>query len=181
MWKFCEKAIRNFADSSKTMRKLCLSAKFSHQEIRWNYGILHSESTRIFIIYFLKLSFEFVGKYPFFFFKNCMCISCVCYAYISEEELIQKMCLLRRRYIENEIYSSTSHKRKMIKRGTNRLLNFITIASKTPEKLSSVAASFYIFWHLYSDPNRNFKSKYQNKTFHLVIRASHKAYSHRLH
>ena len=83
--------------------------------------------------------------------------------------------------IKNEIYSSTSHKRKMIKRGTNRLLNFITIASKTSEKLSSVAASFYIFWHLYSDPNRNFKSKYQNKTFHLVILASHKAYSHSLH
>ena len=26
----------------QTMRKLCLSAKFSHQEIRWNYGIFRS-------------------------------------------------------------------------------------------------------------------------------------------
>ena len=25
-------------DSPETMRKLCLSTKFSHQEIRWNYG-----------------------------------------------------------------------------------------------------------------------------------------------
>ena len=25
------------------MRKLCLSIKFPYQEIRWNYGILHSE------------------------------------------------------------------------------------------------------------------------------------------
>ena len=27
----------------KTMRKLYLSTKFPHQEIRWNYGIFHSE------------------------------------------------------------------------------------------------------------------------------------------
>ena len=30
-------------ESPKTMRKLCLSTKFPHQEIRWNYGILRSE------------------------------------------------------------------------------------------------------------------------------------------
>ena len=29
-------------DSSKTTWKLCLSAKFPHREIRWNYGILRS-------------------------------------------------------------------------------------------------------------------------------------------
>ena len=29
-------------DSPETMRKLCLSTKFPHQEIRWNYGILRS-------------------------------------------------------------------------------------------------------------------------------------------
>ena len=29
-------------DSLKEMRKLCLSAKLLHQEIRWNYGILRS-------------------------------------------------------------------------------------------------------------------------------------------
>ena len=30
-------------ESPETMRKLCLSAKFSHQEMRWNYGILRRE------------------------------------------------------------------------------------------------------------------------------------------
>ena len=29
-------------DSPETMRKLCFSAKFPHQEIRWNYGIFYS-------------------------------------------------------------------------------------------------------------------------------------------
>ena len=29
-------------DSPETMRKLCLSGKFLHQEIRWNYGIFRS-------------------------------------------------------------------------------------------------------------------------------------------
>ena len=29
--------------SLETLRKLCLSAKFIHQEIRWNYGISHSD------------------------------------------------------------------------------------------------------------------------------------------
>ena len=32
------------SDSPETMRKRCLSTKFSHQEIRWNYGILRSVS-----------------------------------------------------------------------------------------------------------------------------------------
>ena len=35
-------------DSSETMRKLCLSEKFPHQEIRWNYGILSSVRVGIF-------------------------------------------------------------------------------------------------------------------------------------
>ena len=30
-------------DSPETMRKLCLSTKFPHQEIRWKYGILCTE------------------------------------------------------------------------------------------------------------------------------------------
>ena len=30
-------------DSPETMRKLCISTKFPHQEIRWNFGILRSE------------------------------------------------------------------------------------------------------------------------------------------
>ena len=29
------------------MQKLCLSAKFSHQEIRWNYGIFRSDSSMV--------------------------------------------------------------------------------------------------------------------------------------
>ena len=29
-------------DSTETMRKLCLSTKFPHHEIMWNYGILRS-------------------------------------------------------------------------------------------------------------------------------------------
>ena len=36
MWKIC--------DSPETMRKLCLSTKFPHQESRWNYGIFRSET-----------------------------------------------------------------------------------------------------------------------------------------
>ena len=30
-------------DSPETMRKLFISTKFPHQEIRWNFGILRSE------------------------------------------------------------------------------------------------------------------------------------------
>ena len=30
-------------ESSETLWKLCLFTKFAHQEIRWNYGILHSK------------------------------------------------------------------------------------------------------------------------------------------
>ena len=36
----------HLGESPETMRKLCLSAKFPHQEIRWNYGILHSDSIK---------------------------------------------------------------------------------------------------------------------------------------
>ena len=32
----------NFCDSPETMRKLFLSTKFPHLEIRWNYNICHS-------------------------------------------------------------------------------------------------------------------------------------------
>ena len=35
------------SESPETMRKLCLSAKFPHQEIRWNYGTLRSVSASI--------------------------------------------------------------------------------------------------------------------------------------
>ena len=39
----------NSGDSLETMRKLCLSTKFSHQKIRWNYGIFCSAMSHIFI------------------------------------------------------------------------------------------------------------------------------------
>ena len=44
VWKFCEKAQfpHSFGRARKIMRKLCLSTKFPHQEIRWNHGILRS-------------------------------------------------------------------------------------------------------------------------------------------
>ena len=44
VWKFCGKAKfpHSFGDSPETMQKLCLSAKFLHQEIRWNNGIFRS-------------------------------------------------------------------------------------------------------------------------------------------
>ena len=53
LWTFCERHSfpRVSGDSPKTLRKLCLSAKFPHQEIRWNYGILRSVS-------FCKCKFE---------------------------------------------------------------------------------------------------------------------------
>ena len=45
MWKFCGKAHFPIVsgDSPDTVRKLPLSEKFPHQEIRWNYGIFRSE------------------------------------------------------------------------------------------------------------------------------------------
>ena len=48
MWKFCGKqTVRRVLDNSpETLWKLCLSTKFPHQQIRWNYGILHSELRR---------------------------------------------------------------------------------------------------------------------------------------
>ena len=33
-------------ESPETIRKLCLFKKFPHQESRWNYGILHTESQK---------------------------------------------------------------------------------------------------------------------------------------
>lgn len=44
MWIFREGAI---SPSPETMRKRCLSTKFPLQEIRWSFGILRSESYRI--------------------------------------------------------------------------------------------------------------------------------------
>ena len=40
---------------SETMRKLCLSAKFPHQEIRWNYGIFRSGGWRKRVVFIYTL------------------------------------------------------------------------------------------------------------------------------
>ena len=34
-------------ESPEAIRKLCLYTKFPHQEIRWNYGILHSDNQKV--------------------------------------------------------------------------------------------------------------------------------------
>ena len=41
---FVERRSFRIGDSPETMRKLCLSTKFSHQKIRWNHSILRSAS-----------------------------------------------------------------------------------------------------------------------------------------
>ena len=45
----------------ETMWKLCLSTKFPHQEIKWNYGILHSVSR-----FFILISQDYLTKDSFF-------------------------------------------------------------------------------------------------------------------
>ena len=37
----------NESELPETLRKLCAFTKFSHQEIKWNYGILCSESSQV--------------------------------------------------------------------------------------------------------------------------------------
>ena len=49
-----------FRGSPETMRKLYLSTKFLHQEIRWNYGILHS----VIIIDKVPAMFFDIFKFP---------------------------------------------------------------------------------------------------------------------
>ena len=45
VWKFCGKAqfLNSFGRFAQNYGGLCLSTKFSHQEIRWNHDILRSE------------------------------------------------------------------------------------------------------------------------------------------
>ena len=73
--------------------------------------------------------------------------------------------LIEQRYIESEIFSPTSPEAKN-KRGAKVLFSFIVILSKTPEKLSLVVAFVY---HLFPDPNQNFKNKSQCKIFDLAV------------
>ena len=50
-WKYLETSGNffklRFCDSSVAVQKLCVSTKFPYQEIRWNYGILCSDSNKI--------------------------------------------------------------------------------------------------------------------------------------
>ena len=49
MWKVTASTAENTVispDFPEAMRKLCLSAKFPHKAVRWNYGIFHSEIQR---------------------------------------------------------------------------------------------------------------------------------------
>ena len=50
------------SESPETMRKLCLSTRFPHQEIRWNYGILCSECCAKDLLKFLKGAFSGLGE-----------------------------------------------------------------------------------------------------------------------
>ena len=52
----------NHCDSLETMRKLYLSTRFSHQEIRWNHGILRSEQYKIKNILFTIFNLASVKK-----------------------------------------------------------------------------------------------------------------------
>ena len=56
IWKFCRKAQfpYSFGWFARNIRKMCLSTKFSNQEIRRNYGILRSVNIKI---SFLRVSF----------------------------------------------------------------------------------------------------------------------------
>ena len=59
------KVLRIYTASPETMRKLCLSTKFPHQEIRWNYyGVLRSVKS------------EFFCKFEMFF---CQQLFGICY------------------------------------------------------------------------------------------------------
>ena len=48
VWKFCGKVRIVLGDLPETMKKLCLSSKFPHQTIRWNYGIFCSVKFQVF-------------------------------------------------------------------------------------------------------------------------------------
>lgn len=84
--------------------------------------------------------------------------------------------LIEQRYIESEIFSPTSPKAKN-RRAAKVLFSFSVILSKTPEKLSLVVAFVY---HLFPDPNENFKNKNQSKIFDLAVVTSNEVNFHSL-
>ena len=77
------------------------------------------ELTSIFkiIISTCKKIFEFCGK-TFKFLPRCLFILCA--FYLNKEESMQQVSL--KRYIENEIFNSTSHKRKKQKKRSKNVI-----------------------------------------------------------
>ena len=69
VWKFCGKA-QFTGDPTEPMRKLCLSTKFPHQEIRSNYGILRSVVTPMTVgrvgDYFFEFDIKIKSTFSFF-------------------------------------------------------------------------------------------------------------------
>ena len=61
-------------DSAETMRKLCLSTKFSHQEIRWNCSIFCSASFRLWVfqrwLHLTNFQLDFLKLLPLKFFRG---------------------------------------------------------------------------------------------------------------
>ena len=91
VWKFCGKAQFPYSlgESPETMRKLCLSTKIPHQEIRWNYGILRSYFNR---------NFFFFSEQPLYktHSKICFCSTCQCWRY-------QNQCSLKWAISQNDV------------------------------------------------------------------------------
>ena len=65
------------------------------------------------ILRIFKIIFEYCRKISKFLAQICLFVLCI--FYLNEDELIQEKCL--RKYIENEIFNSTSHKTKNKRRG----------------------------------------------------------------
>ena len=72
---FVESFCRALGNSPKPMRKLCLSTKFPHQDIRWNFGILRILHHSIFgakqSLHFVFLVYKlYIKKEVHFFISN---------------------------------------------------------------------------------------------------------------
>ena len=67
---------RVWGDSPETLRNLCLSTKFLHQEIRLNFSVFYAVEIQIFIIKAAKIRKDiFYRKYPFTFAENFIYIA----------------------------------------------------------------------------------------------------------
>ena len=92
VWKFCGKAQFPYSlgESPETLRKLCLSTKIPHQEIRWNYGILRSYFNRIFFFFQNNHSIKHIRKYAFVVHANV-------------EDIHQNQCSLKWAISQNDV------------------------------------------------------------------------------